>query len=130
MSYQYETPEKAVISLEKAYSQEDLNGVFASKDFEGEAKLILTDKSYEITDELVTATAKLLEETLKKNLQENGFPDFSDAERQFSELKHLNENIYFFDEIITYPNKEIYKNKVFLTVQDSIWKVAMINQIK
>lgn len=128
MEYKYNTPEEAIISLEKAYSKKDLDKVMSSKDFATEARLILEQKSYKITTKIVNEVANLLELSLIKNLEDNGYPNFDAARREFSELSKLKDNIFFLEERIFYPDNTCHINKVYLSNNDNLWKVAMIEE--
>jgi len=128
MKYNYTTPEEAVISLEIAYTNRNLEAILASKDFETEARLILESKSYEITDEIILEVAKLLELSLIKSLQDNDYPNFAAARREFSELNKLKDNIFFLEERIFYPDSTCHINKIFLSNNDNLWKVAMVEE--
>ena len=131
MKYSYKTPEEAIISLENAYSNNDLEAVIASKDFETEAILILEQVSntFKITDkELIKETAELLELSLIKSLQENGFPNFENAEREFSDLQKFRDNIYVLNEKIIYPDNTSYVNKIYVINRENEWKVVTIEE--
>lgn len=128
MNYNYDTPEQAIISLENAYSEMDIVNVIASKDFKAEAKIILQRNDIVLNEDTITETAKLLELSLIENIQNNGFPDFTNVNRQFSEIKEINDNLYFLEETLIYQNGETYNNIVFLTVKDKGWKVAMTEE--
>ena len=128
MNYIYDTPENAIISLENAYSNKNLERVIQSKDFNTEAILILEAKSCDVTTELQNEVAELLKLSLIKNIQENGFPNFSSARREFSELNNLKKDIFFLEERIFYPDNTCHVNKVFLSKKGDIWKVAMIEE--
>lgn len=125
MNYNYDTPEQAIISLENAYSKMDIANVIASKDFIAEAKITLQRADFEFTEETIAETAKLLELSLIENIQNNGFPDFTNAKRQFSEISEIDNNLYFLEETLEYESGETYTNLVFLTVSDRKWKVVM-----
>ena len=131
MDYKYNTPENAVISLEKAYSLKDLKNIIASKNFKAEAKILLqrAKYNYDLNDnKLIEETAKLLELELIKNLQENGYPNFDGAIRDFSKIEMEEGDLYSFYEKITYPDSTNFVNKIFLTNVSNIWKVAMIEE--
>lgn len=125
MEYNYNTPEEAIISLEKAYSNKDLKNIIASKDFETEAKIILHRSNITLTNETINETAELLKLSLIEHLQSNGYPSFGDVKREFSDLSEIDHNLYFLDETLHYDNGESYKNKVFLTVINDKWKIVM-----
>ncbi|HEX8577832.1 MAG TPA: hypothetical protein VF677_16225 [Flavobacterium sp.] len=125
MKYNYDTPEEAIISLEKAYTDMDIVNIIASKDFVTEAKLILQRTNVELNNETIKETAKLLELSLIEDIQNNGFPNFNNVKRKFSSLSEIDINLFFLEETLTYDNGEVYTNKIFLTVEDKKWKVAM-----
>jgi hypothetical protein len=125
MSYNYNTPEQAIISLENAFSNKDIVNVIASKNFEAEAKIVLQRTNVELDEETVDLTAKLLELSLVEYILNNGFPDFSMVKRQFSELSEIGNDLYFIEETLIYEDGKTYSNIIFLTVEDNKWKVAM-----
>lgn len=128
MNYNYDTPEQAIISLENAYSKMDIANVIASKDFITEAKITLQRADFEFNEETIAETAKLLELSLIENIQNNGFPDFTDVKRQFSEISEIDNDLYFLEETLEYENGDNYINIVFLTVKDRKWKVVMTEE--
>lgn len=125
MEYNYNTPEEAIISLEKAYTDMDIVNIIASKDFVAEAKLILQRSNMSSTKEIIKETAELLKLSLIEDLKNNGYPSFKDVKREFSTIKEINENLFFLEESLLYDNGESYKNKVFLTNENNKWRVAM-----
>lgn len=131
MEYSYKTPEEAIISLENSYSNNDLEAVIASKDFETEAILMLEQANYDydLTDKkLVQETAELLKVSLVKSLQENGFPSFENLERDFSDLQKFRDNIYVLNEKIIYPDNTFHVNKIYVINRENEWKVVMIEE--
>ncbi|TRW22375.1 hypothetical protein FMM05_17875 [Flavobacterium zepuense] len=128
--YNYDTPENAILSLEKAYSDKDLENVLNSKDFKTEAKLILEQSNFkdDISAELIDETARLGKLLLIKALQENGFPDFSNLKCEFYNLQRFRDNIYVIEEKITYPDDSVHTTRIFLTVTDDVWKVAVVEE--
>lgn len=131
MEYIYNTPEEAIISLENAYTNKDLEAIIKSKDFDTEAKLILKEASYnyDVNDkELINETVELLKTAFIQSLKENGYPSFQYAEREFSELEKIDADIYCIHEKLFFPNNVIYVNKIFLSYKDDLWKVAMIEE--
>lgn len=129
--YSYTTPEEAIISLETAYNNKDLDAVLASKDFYEEAKLVLarTQGDYDLKDlELVEETAKLMELGLIKSILENGFPYFKDLKIEHFGLQQVSKSIYVINEKITYPDNSISETRIFLSFKNGIWKVASIEE--
>ena len=124
MKYRYSTPEEAIISLENAYSNQDLDKVIESKDFETEAKLILQSSGMDLTKEIIRETAELLRLSLIDHIHSNGYPNFNDAERVFSNLNEVDQNLYFLEETLIYSNGEKYINKILLTKNNDQWKIV------
>ena len=77
---------------------------------------------------IVNETAELLKTALVQSLNENGFPSFKDVKRTFSELKEFNDNIYFIEEKLSFPSNLNYTNKIYLSYNKEVWKVAMIEE--
>ncbi|KGO88028.1 hypothetical protein Q765_02910 [Flavobacterium rivuli WB 3.3-2 = DSM 21788] len=131
MKYTYDTPEEAVASLEKAYSNEDINAIILCKDFIEEAKFILeqTVEAYNLENiELIEETAKALESSLVLTLQENGFPNFKNLKSEIFNLQRFKDNIYVVDERVTYPDNTIYETRIFLSFKNGVWKVALVEE--
>jgi len=131
MIYKYNSAIRAIVSLETAYTNKDIDAILASKDFKTEAKLILEQALYKYDVDnpvIINETANLLEISLIQNLKENGYPNFNNVRRKFSELNKVNEDIYSIEEKLFFPNNVNYINKIYLSYRDNIWKVAMIEE--
>ncbi len=129
--YKYNTPQNAILSLELAYTHKDLEAIFNSKNFIAEAKIILENASYKYDlndDELIFETAELLKISLIKSLQENGFPNFSNAKVEFSDVSFYKEDLHSIEERITYPDGTVFHNKIFLSFNGFEWKVATVKE--
>ena len=115
-----------------AYTENDLHAIIASKNFRAEAKLVLEKNegdSYDPDDkELIAETAALLELALVTQLEKNGFPDFTGVRREFSNLYHIEGDLHAIKEELIYPDETFFVNKIFLTVNNGIWKVAMVEE--
>lgn len=72
------TPEAAIKALEAAYISKDLDAALAAKDFQEEARLMLTNINPELSNDpsIVKQTAEVLELGFKKEIKDKGFPDF------------------------------------------------------
>jgi len=131
MNYSYNTPEEAIASLERAYSNQDLEGILNSKDFIEEAKFILDQASddFDSSDkEVVEVTAELLQLGLIQSIQENGYPDFTILKTELYGLKKFNEDIYVIKEGIIYPDNSTYETRIFLSCKNNVWKVALVEE--
>lgn len=118
-----ETPEGAILSLEKAYNDKNLDAALCCKDFREEAKMILAKLETEIDEETVNKTAEVLELSFVNNIDENGFPDFSDLQSAFPVRKKIDENHYIITEVCWFPDggKSIQKLNIYQS--ETGWKV-------
>jgi hypothetical protein len=82
----YNTPQGALSALEAAYMNKDIEAAVAAKDFFAEARQMLGnlvvkagEDGQPISEDVETlnTTAEVLELSFRKDIQENGFPDFS-----------------------------------------------------
>jgi hypothetical protein len=128
--YKYDTPENAIISLENAFCNKDLVNILLSKDFLTEAKILLRQASseYDLNDEtIIFETAELLKLSLIQYIQENGFPNFNNVVREFSEMKEIEPNLFSIIEVLNYPNADKFTNTIYLSKLNNDWKVVMID---
>ena len=103
----FDTPEGAINALEYAYDTQDLEKVLACKDFMKEAELILNPMEVEIDNELIEQTAQVLQLSFIKNIQEHGFPDFSDIiSKAFVSREYVAKNHYIITQVCTYKNEK------------------------
>lgn len=118
------TPEKAIITLEEFYTNQDLDGVFSCKNFEKEAENMLIESKHEVTSELRSELAELLKLSLIQDLQTYGFPYFTNIERQFSVLSIKNDSEKLIEVKIIFASGKVSINKFWTFKEDSgQWKV-------
>lgn len=120
----FETPEGAILALEKAYSDKNLEAALSCKDFYEEAKMMLVSKmKMEFDEEMVKQTAEVLELSFIDNMEEHGFPDFSALQSGFPEREKVTDNHWIITEVCWYPDggKSIQKLNTYKTITG--WKV-------
>lgn len=131
-----ETPEGAILALEKAYSEQNMDAALACKDFYEEAKSMLSTLSIELDEEMIANTAEVLELSFVKNIEENGFPNFSDLQNAFpirEGILQIREKVddthYIITEVCWYPDGGISVQKLNTFKSASGWKVlGLINE--
>jgi len=99
-----ETPEGAILSLEKAYNYKDINAAMDCKDFFAEAATLLSGMDMDINKAVIAETAELLKLSFIKNIEENGFPDFSGIHNAFPERKKIDETHWVITEVCWHPD--------------------------
>lgn len=119
----FETPEGAILSLEKAYDKQDLKAVLDCKDFKEEAKTMLSKLSIDIDEEMVTNTAEVLELSFINNIKEHGFPNFSDLQNAFPVREKIDDTHYIITEVCWFPDGGISIQKLNTYKSASGWKV-------
>jgi len=99
-----ETPEGAILAIEKAYNNKDIDAAIACKDFFEEAKSLLSVMKMEIDQDIVNETAEVLKLSFINNIEEHGFPDFSTIQNAFPERKKVDETHWVITEVCWYPD--------------------------
>jgi uncharacterized protein YegJ (DUF2314 family) len=100
----FDTPEGAILSLEQAFSEKNLDKALFCNDFRAEAGLVLAERNIESDQDTIDHTAEILEESFVQYLEENGMPDFSHVKRAFTHREKVNENHWIITEICIFPN--------------------------
>jgi len=99
-----ETPEGAILSLEKAYIDQNIDAALACKDFHEEAKSLLSAMKMEIDEDIINETAEVLKLSFINSIEENGFPDFSTIQNAFPERKKIDDTHWVITEVCWYPD--------------------------
>ena len=99
-----ETPEGAILAIEKAYNNKDIDAAIACKDFFEEAKSLLSVMKMEIDQDIINETAEVLKLSFINNIEEHGFPDFSTIQNAFPERKKVDETHWVITEVCWYPD--------------------------
>ena len=99
-----DTPEGAILAIEQAYINQDLNAALACKDFYEEAKSLLSVINMEIDHNIINETAEVLELSFINSIEEHGFPDFSTVQNAFPERKKIDDTHYLITEVCWYPD--------------------------
>ncbi|MCZ4243856.1 DUF2314 domain-containing protein [Pedobacter punctiformis] len=118
-----DSPEGAILALEKAYNEKDIDAALACKDFHEEAKAMLSRLNMDTDEEIIASTAEVLNLSFINNLEENGFPDFSNLQNAFTEREKTDENHWIITEVCWFPDggKSVQKLNTFKSATG--WKV-------
>ena len=119
----FETPEGAILSIEDAYDNKDLEKAINCKNFKKEAELMLKNTvKIDIDNELIDKTAEVLKLSFIKSIQENGFPSFKGVKRVFNR-NFISPEHCVITEICIYPNGNKSSQKLNTYKTDNNWKV-------
>ena len=119
----FETPEGAILSLEEAYDNDDLEAAVNSKNFYKEAEFMLQKTvKFEIDEELITKTADILKMSFENSMNTEGMPKFTGIKRAFRR-QFITDDHCVVSEICFYPDggKSIEKLNTFR--DNNQWKV-------
>ena len=118
------TPEGAILSLEEAYRQGDIERAVACKDFKAEAIHMLRDKPVFDTPEGVTKIAEALELAYRLQMKA-GFPDFKGVTSTFPKKEDLGDGKMVITEVCKYPDGGISTQKIMVIKSETGWKVMV-----
>jgi uncharacterized protein YegJ (DUF2314 family) len=118
------TPEGAIVMIEDAFNQNDLEKAIACKDFEKEAEIMLSTILKEnITKEMIQSTGEVLKLSFIKHMQENGIPKFNHLKVAFPKREKISEDHYIITEVCYYPDGGKSVQRLNTCKTDSGWKV-------
>ncbi len=92
------TPEGAIVALEEAYEEKNIDKAIQYKDFHTEARMMLESRNIPKDEAILNRTAEALMLSFKKHMIENGFPNFDNMTRAFRREK-LEDDLYIISEI-------------------------------
>lgn len=118
------TPEGAIVKIEEAYDNDNMEAAIDCKDFNKEAELMLEKMANQnLGPDLVEKTAELLKLSFIKSLQENGMPKFNGVIRAFPAREEIDENHMIITEICYYPDGTHSIQKLNTYRINGSWKV-------
>lgn len=118
------TPEGAILSLEEAYRQHDIDRAVACKDFKVEAAYMARDKPALGTSEAVDKIAKVLELAYRAEMK-SGFPEFNGVSSTFSEKKDIGDGKVVVTEVCKFRDGTTSSQDIMVAKTDSGWKVMI-----
>lgn len=120
----FETPEGAILSIENAYIEKNLEKAINCKNFKKEAELMLKENIEEkiIDNEIIQKTAETLELSFRKDIKKNGFPKFDKIKRAF-ERNFITPEYCIITETIYYQDWTKSKHDIGVYMENGEWKV-------
>lgn len=124
----YDTPEGAILSLEDAYDNDDLEKAINAKNFQKEAEFMLKKTlTIDIDQEIIDKTAEVLELSFKNTMTESGMPKFTNIKRAFRR-QMISDNHCMVTEICSYPDGSKSSEKLNTYKSNNEWKVIGIEE--
>lgn len=128
----FSTPEKALLQLEDAYRDHDIEAAIAAKDFRTQARLKLAAGSPEFAANeakwagTIDYGAKILEQAYRKALEDSGFPDFVNVSCRVTKKAPYAPNIVVLTEVCVYPGGELSEQRILVAIGESGWRVVKV----
>jgi hypothetical protein len=125
--HDFTTPEGAILCLEDAYRNKDIEAAVRAKDFRMEAKLMLTKlrslPEKEIDDELIKKTAEVLELGFRNEKRKDGFAEMKGVRSTFPKKEPHKENIVVVTEKCYYPEGGTSVQRILVGKGEKGWRV-------
>ena len=118
------TPEGAILSLENAYRQRDIEKAVACKDFKAEAAHMMRDKPGMNSDEVLAKLAETLELAYRAEMK-GGFPDMKGVTSTFPKRKDLGDGKVVVTEVCRFPDGGTSKQNMLVVKTSTGWKVMI-----
>jgi uncharacterized protein YegJ (DUF2314 family) len=127
--HDFSTPEGAILSLEDAYDAGDLERAAACKDFDEEAKQMLSSlksgSQLSQSDEVVKEMAEVLRLAFIKSVAEN-LPSFEGVTRAFPKREIVRDDLVIVTEVCIYPDGTKSSQRLYVFKKDDAWKVLNV----
>jgi len=119
------TPEGAILCLEDAYTNKDIDAAVGCKDFLREAgHLLARIPDMPTTGDIINSTAETLEVAFRAHFEENPMPSFEGIKRAFPEKEFEDDDTVMVTEICYLPDGELTMDKIWVYRVDGVWKVG------
>jgi uncharacterized protein YegJ (DUF2314 family) len=125
--HDFTTPEGAILCIEDAYDAHDINRAMACKDFEAEAKLMLSHTKHmerlAANPQIITETEEVVRLTFMKFIDDHGFPSFKNVQRAFPFREFVREDLCIVTEVCHYPDRTKSRERLYVARKNGEWKV-------
>lgn len=127
--HDFSTPEGAILCLEDAYDEQDIEKALECKNFEEEARMLLLEMNDRCRGrEILETTANILRTAFIKSLQKDGFPVFKDLRRAYPYRKKITDNLYLITEVCIFPNGTKSQQQIYTFKGEDGWRVLNIKE--
>jgi hypothetical protein len=123
----FDTPEHAVESLLSAYRSRDIDAMVAAKDFAIDSRLFWEDLGLPVTDKQKTESVAAFESNFRKQMEQEGIPDYTGIEFHFTGRDQLQENLVVLRLACSYPQeRRRFEMKLPVFKTASGWRVVRL----
>lgn len=118
------TPEGAIVKIEHAFNENNIEKAVQCKDFNKEAELMLSKLGDATIDsELLQKTAEVLKLSFIKSLQDNGIPKFNNVKQAFPKREKISENHVIVTEVLYHHDGNSSTQRLNTYKTNEGWKV-------
>ena len=128
MAADLSTPQGALQALEHAYLAQDIEAAVAAKNFQYEGRAMLEHlKSMPNPEpDLVQKAAHVLELAFRKQIQDQGFPQFADLRSRIVATKQLAPDLVEITEEFVFPDGYVSQEAVYAAKSGDHWGVVVL----
>lgn len=128
MAADLSTPQKALLALEQAYRDRDIEAAVAAKNFRYEATAMLENLKSVRNPEpnLVQQAAHVLELAFRQDINENGFPPMAGVNSRILETKQLAPDLVEITEELTYSDGYVSRETVNVARSGLRWGIVIL----
>lgn len=124
-THTFTTPEDAVTSLFRAYQSLDIESMVAAKDFGLDSRLFWEDLGLPVTATQMRKSIPAFESNFRKQMEEDGIPDYREATYAISGKDNLQPNFVVLTVVIRWKNGDFTELRIPTFQQDQMWKVVL-----
>ncbi len=127
-AHDFTTPEGAILCLEDAYLEKNINKAIGCKDFSAEASFMLnkmnnSGENFSDHPALREQTAKALKLSFIRDLTESGFPELKNSARTFTKKEKISEELCIITETSVYPDNSTSSQRINVFKTKNGWRV-------
>ena len=123
----FETPEDAVLALERAYIQKNVDGAVAVMDFVEEGRQMLQKINPTLANDpdMIKQAADGREQAFRNELRANGFPDFSQLKCSFVGTRKIAPELLELTQQCLSPDGTKSQREVLVKKSEPGWRVTL-----
>lgn len=122
----FDTAEHAVVSLLSAYQSRDIEAMVAAKDFALDSRLFWEDLGLPVTEKQRTESAAAFESNFRKQMAENGIPDYRGVVHSIAQREDLQTNFVIITLDCRWPDGRKVALRLPTLKTGSEWKVVLV----
>lgn len=124
-THNFSTPEGAFASLIRAYQSLNVESIVKAKDFDLDSRLFWEDLGLPVTDDQRSKSTSAFESNFRKQLEEDGIPDYRDVTYAISGKEKLQSDFIVLTVVFRWQNGKTNELRIPTVQQGDLWKVVL-----